>query len=413
MIIKGWRAKLYPNSKMTAHLGRLCDHARGAWNLFIRLEDQQYKKDKTFIWYKQLKSMLPELKKQPETAWVSELPTHSVQQITKEFCGTLRRAMMNKKKGATLGFPKFKKKRYGVGSFYLANSTVHFNNTHIRIPKIGSIRFRGPLIAGKLLNARVMREGDGFIISCQFECADEIYPQAEVARIGIDLGVKNLVTVFDGATTEIIETPKFYRKAEKKLKRNQRRLSRKKKGSNRQKAQIKKNAAFERKVKNKRKNFTHQLTHRLTTKAGEIKVETLNVKGMVKNHHLAKSVSDASMGMIIRQLEYKSAWRQRKFIKVDRWFPSSQLCSSCGFQNKQMKNLVKRTLHCSNCSMIIDRDANAAINIYWYGKESRNRDCEISTGVKIGDQGAAMSLVPIKEASIVSHLANCGGLSNA
>jgi putative transposase len=400
MIIKGWTAKLYPTKAQAKTLSLWCNHARGLWNVLLGLEKEQYQKDKKFIWGYSLQNLIPALKK--ENPWIGELPAHSSQVISAD----LTKALKKQKKGK--GFPKFKKKRWGEGSVYLVAASTKFIGNKVKIPKmVDPIKFKGgKLLEGRLLGSRIVRDGNGFRISSMFECEKPVAKEPKVKRVALDVGLKDLAVVFDGQQFEHANTPKFFRKSERLLKRSQRRLSARVKGSNRRLVQLKKVHAVHKRVKNQRKNFLHQLSHKLITKAGEIKMETLNIRGMVQNHHLAKSISDAGMGELTRQLKYKANWYGRTFTQVDPWFASSQLCSRCGDQNKEMKNLSRRTFYCGSCGLTIDRDENAAVNLFWYGEEPRNPRHKPGTDVETGNQdsGLAQESVPVMEASIVSHL---------
>lgn len=227
---------------------------------------------------------------------------------------------------------------------------------------------------GRLLAARVSRDGARWMLSAQFECARPVPMEPADTTVAIDLGVSTLVAIFDGSGFEEVAAPKYLRKAQKRLRRMQRSLSRRKKRSARRRTHARRVGVMHRKVRDRRKDLLHQISHRLTTKADVLKVETLNVRGMVRNRHLALSVSDAGMSRLVTLCEYKADWRGREVVKVDPWFPSSQLCCVCGARHREMRNLKVRTLVC-DCGNVMDRDRNAAVNIYdWYPEERENRD---------------------------------------
>ena len=212
--------------------------------------------------------------------------------------------------------------------------------------------------------------------------------------IGVDLGVTTLVTAYDGAVFDRIAAPKRLRKAQKRLRRAQRELSRRKKGSARRRVAARRVAAIHRKTREQRKDLLHQISHRLTAKAGVLKFETLNVKGMMRNRHLALSVADAGISRLVTFCTYKADWRGRTIVKIDPWFPGSQTCCRCGQRHPEMRRLSVRTMIC-DCGNTISRDRNAAINHFKYPEERGNGSSDAPTRVEIGVQEPAP--VPIGE----------------
>ena len=255
-----------------------------------------------------------------------------------------------------------------------------------KMPKLGRIRMRGGRVPdGRLLAARIWRDGARWMLSAQFECdRPEPLPASNVT-VGVDLGVSALAVAFDGADFEDVAAPRHLRKAQKRLRRAQRALSRRRKGSARRRVQARRVGVIHRKVQERRKDLLHQISHRLTAKAGAVKVETLNVTGMARNRHLALSVADAGMSRLIGFLAYKADWRGRRIIQCDPWFPSSQRCCMCGALHPEMRNLSVRTLRC-DCGNVMDRDRNAAANLFWYPEERENRIGNGPTRVEMGDQ---------------------------
>ena len=219
-------------------------------------------------------------------------------------------------------------------------------------------------------------------------------PAAEPPKggsVGIDLGVKNLATLSDGA---VVPNPRYLKKSERKLKRAQQALSRKVKGSNRREKARAKVARLHARVANRRLDAMHKLTTRIAETFSDISIEDLHVAGMVKNHHLAKAVSDAAFGEFRRQLEYKTARTGARLHVVDRWYRSSKTCSKCGGAKAKLP-LSERTYRCDSCGLTMDRDLNAAINICVAGSAPETLNAHGGT-VRRGGQTGRATLVSVK-----------------
>ena len=270
---------------------------------------------------------------------------------------------------ANVGYPKFKKKTSAQSLQYPQKVKVNFQTAMIYFPKLGWVpcvfhrRFEG-----KIKTVTLTKETDGsYYVSILVENEDKapaviqqtVNDEGDV--LGIDMGVKALCTCSDGT---VFENNRYLSKSEKRLKREQKRLSRKKKGSaNRNKQRIKV-AKVHKKIADQRKDTIEKVTAEIAGKShAAVAVETLCVKGMVRNHHLAKSVSDASMSAFLKRLETKCRNNGKAFVKVDRWFPSSQTCSVCGYVNKEVKNLSIWEWECPQCHTRHERDSNASFNI--------------------------------------------------
>lgn len=265
-------------------------------------------------------------------------------------------------------FPKFKKKKdknsYRNGMCLKDISKLLPDRNHIKIPKAGLVEFRedcdfSSLNIKKIYNITIERSKTNkyYCSICVDVDISEYEHTGEV--IGIDLGIKDLVIDSNGNK---YSNPKYQVKAEKKIKHLQRLYSKKTKGSkNQEKARLKLATAHE-KLCNKRKDNLHKLTTKLVKENDIICIESLNVKGMTKNHHLAKAIQDASFGTLVSMLKYKAAWHNRQIIEVGRFYPSSKLCHCCGHRMNYM-GLEIRQWTCLNCGETHDRDINAAINI--------------------------------------------------
>ena len=283
-------------------------------------------------------------------------------------------------------YPKFKSKKDSRQAYSTKNGKVPRlkDSRHILLPKVGSVKFynRNYLPEVEYKRATISTDGDHYYCSVLFEASPKELSEPIHESVGIDLGVKTAVTTSHGTTFHL----KRNHKLERRLKRAQRVVSRRKKDSNRCNRARKRMRNLYRKISNQRKDFIHKTTSTLVSENQVIRMEDLNVMGMMKNHHLANSIAHASFYEIKRQLTYKCEWYGRSLQLVSRFYPSSQLCSHCGARNREMKNLNKRSFVCHTCGFSLDRDLNAAINI--------NNFCtrgEWGTGNKANDRGDSSS----------------------
>ena len=271
------------------------------------------------------------------------------------------------RKGRRVGFPKFKSKSkttprfaYTAGGFGL----VEGDPKTLRLPKVGRVHCMENVANrvgdGRVLRMTISQHAGRWYASLTVERDDKpVTNSPKGGAVGVDLGVKNLATLSDGT---VVENPRYLRKSERKLKKAQRELSRKTKGSNRRAKAKAKVARIHAHVANQRQDGLHKLTTWLSRRYSDISIEDLHVAGMVKNHRLAKSISDAAFGEFRRQLEYKTTRSGARLHVVDRWFASSQTCSKCGSVKAKL-SLAERTYRCDSCDLTMDRDLNAAINI--------------------------------------------------
>ena len=290
----------------------------------------------------------------------------------------LEKAFKNFLKNKDFGFPKYKCKSNPVQSYTTNNqNTIYIKDSYIKLPKLKSlvkIKLHRK-IEGIIKSVTISKNSlDHYFVSILCEEEIEELPKTN-KNIGIDLGIKEFATMSDCTKVENLKLSKEY---EKKLKREQRKLSRRCKlakdsakklsDSKNYQKQKKKVAKIHNKIRNKRKDFVNKLSTKIINNHDIICIEDLNIKGMLKNHKLAKSISDVSWSEFVRQLEYKANWYRRKIIKVPIFYPSSKTCSSCG-NIKETLTLSERIYHCEYCGLEIDRDYNASINILRKGLE--------------------------------------------
>ena len=263
------------------------------------------------------------------------------------------------------GYPKFKSKRNNKKSYstnYTNNNIeVSFDTNRIKLPKLKWIKaVLHRKFTGKIKSATVSQTPSGkYFVSVLVEKESTPFPSTG-AMVGIDLGIKDLLITSDGEKFDNIRTTQKY---ENKLAREQRKLSHKVKGSsNYNKQRIKVARIYER-IRNTRLDNLHKISHKLISENQVIVSEDLSISNMLQNHNLARSISDCGWYELIRQLTYKASWNNRKYIKIDRFVPSSQMCSVCGYINSDTKDLSVREWICPECGTVHDRDINAAINI--------------------------------------------------
>ena len=354
---KGFEYRIYPSQEQICLLARTFGCSRWVFNRFLEEKIKFFKETGKSLSYCKCSKMLTKIKTQEDTAWLVEVEAAALQQSLRN----LDRAFVNfsKRRKQGVGFPNFKKKK--SRKTYRTPDAKIVDDSHVWIPKVGLVKARiSRPIQGRIVSATIKQVPSGkyFIV---FTCTDIPQPpkSKDGKAVGIDLGIKTLVTTSDG---EKIEGVADTRKLDKKLAREQRKLSRKKKGSNNRKKQKIKVARVYEKITNKRKDHLHKVAAKLISENQVVCAETLNVEGMMKNHHLAKSIAMQSFATILGFLEYKAKERGKIFVQVDRWFASSKTCHSCGVKEDTLP-LNIRSWQCKNCGARHDRDINAAKNI--------------------------------------------------
>lgn len=398
-IVAGWSGRLYPSREQASRLNQWAGSLRFLWNRLLDREKAEYAATGKFIWRTQLQPIAIAMKRDPATAWLADLPAHAVLDTVARLDGALHRMLSERAQGRQCGFPRPKKKFVNESGIYCVGQASEIGDGEVMLPKIGRVKLRGGDVpeTRKVLSARIWRDGGRWMFSAQLAVPrPEPLPQSDVV-VGVDLGVSTLVTAFDGTGFEEWAAPKHLRRAQKRLRRAQRCLSRRRKGSVRRRAQARRVAAIHRQVRNRRTDLLHKISHRLTAKAGVLKVETLNVRGMARNRHLALSVADAGMSRLVTFCRYKADWRGRAMVDLDPWFPGSQTCCVCGSRHPEMKQLSRREIVC-DCGNRMGRDRNASVNHYHYGTPRNCAEPDRPGGptrVEIGDQG--LGPVPVAE----------------
>lgn len=365
-IVKSYKFRLYPNESQKVMIEKTFGCKRFVYNHFLAKSIEDYETKKKSNSYNQNSKDLTVLKK--DLIWLAEVDSWATQNALRDLDSAYQNFFRRVKQGQKPGFPKFKKKS-NKQSYKTTNPNkfpIPVKDNKVRLPKIGWVRFKQDReIFGRWLSMTISKNPSGkYFIS--INCCEIPYQEFKStgANIGIDLGLKDFAITSDG---EKFENPKYLRKSEKRLKMLQRRLSKKQKGSkNCEKARIKLAKQHER-IANQRKDHLHKLSTNLVKNHDLIALESLKVKSMVRNHKLAKSISDASWSEFVRMLSYKCDWNRKVFIQINTFFPSSQLFNNCGYKNPEVKDLNIRKWTCPECGEHHDRDINAAQNILTEG----------------------------------------------
>jgi putative transposase len=354
IIFKAFKYRIYPTKQQETLLNKTFGCVRIVWNHNVEIFN---KYDKNLTEQKQPLTST-ELRKQFK--WMQEVSAAALQQKEIDF-RTFRKNYFSKTKKKKIGSPLFKK-RSNNESFRLPNQKFSLKNNVIRLEKIGNVKIvmdRTIPIDCKFLSVTISKNKCNQFFASVLVETEIITKEKTGENIGIDIGIKNFLAL---SNNTIVANPQYFRESQTKLAQAQKHLSRKLKGSTRRNKAKLKVARIHNAIANKRKDFIHKITTQLINDYDIIAIEDLNVAGMVKNHKLAKFISDASFAQFYTILSYKAEWYGKQVIKVDRWFASSKTCCCCGYKNDSL-SLSDRVFKCEVCGFELDRDINASNNI--------------------------------------------------
>jgi putative transposase len=362
-IQRAHKIRLNPTPEQEQYFRQAAGNARFAWNWAVAAVRQAHserlklplvgdlKKEFNRVKRAQFPFVLDTTKCAPEQAFAD-----LAQALSNYFNDMKKRKRgIRRKDGKRVGFPKFKSRKNGYGSFYLSNDKFTVDGHWLKAPKLGWLNMTEPLrFSGKIMSARISERAGYWFVSIQVQ-VDVPERQVTDRTLGVDIGITSLAVDSDG---DVFENQKHLTKALRKLRRLNRWLSRKHKGSQNWRKAKQKLARLHLRIAHLRADATHKLTSRLAAKASTIALETLNVSGMLKNYKLARAIADAAFSEIVRQLSYKA----QRVVQMAPFYPSSKMCNACGSINTEL-TLADRTWECSACGSILDRDRNAARNI--------------------------------------------------
>ena len=353
---KGIKFRIYPNREQQNLINQTLGCCRLIYNKGLAMRKDGFAAGQK-VGYVQTSAMLTDLKRQADFVFLRDVDSIALQQSLRD----LDRSFKNFFEKRT-GYPQFRGKHNRRQAYRTVNqgNNIRIVGRYIKLPKLGFVKIRQSMGVGKINHVTIEHTPAGkYFVVLNVEFEPELRPN-NGGKVGIDVGIKEFYSDSSGS---VVANPKYLEKSMRKLVREQRRLSRKQKGSNNRNKQRVKVASVHERITNQRNDFLQKHSSMLVRENQTICIEDLNIRGMVRNHKLARSIASASWGKFFRMLEYKSAWYGNDIIRVPTMYPSSQTCSCCGYKNPLVKNLAVRSWECPECHTKHDRDVNAGINI--------------------------------------------------
>ena len=363
VMFKGIKVRAYPTKDQMILINKTLGCCRLVYNKALEAREQAFEEQHP-INYNATSAMLTEWKRMDSYSYLKEPDSVALQQSLKDL-DTAYQNFFNH----TADHPKFKSKhdnRQTYRTLNDKNNKIRFENGKIRLPKVGWLKIKGMIDTDNIHSVTVEKKPSGryfLAILTEFQPETNSLPDN---MVGIDVGIKTFLTDSNGNK---VENPKYLEKSAKKLKRAQRKLSRKVKDSNNRNKQRIIVARIHEKITNQRQDFLYKQAKKLLDENQVICVEDLAVKNLMHNHKLARSIASTSWSKFFNILQYKASWSDKTIVKVPRFYASSQICHCCGYKNKDVKDLKIRQWTCPVCNATHDRDINASINILRKGME--------------------------------------------
>ncbi len=353
---KGVRFRAYPDRDQQILINQTHGCCRFVYNKGLAMRNEAYANGQK-TGYSQTCAMLTVLKREDDFAFLNEVDSVALQQSLKDLDRGFQNFFAKRAR-----HPQFKSKHDNYQSYRTLNQNnkIRIVGKYIKLPKLGYVKIKQSMEVEKINNVTVECTPTGkYFVVLNVDFEPEPRPN-DGCVVGIDVGIKEFYSDSNGNT---VSNPKYLEKSQRKLIREQRRLSRKQKGSNNRDKQRMKVAKVHEKIVNQRNDFLQKQSTMLISENQTICIEDLNVKGMIRNHKLAKSIASVSWAKFFTMLDYKAAWYGNEIIRVPTMYPSSQTCSCCGYKNPLVKNLAIRKWECPECHTMHDRDTNASVNI--------------------------------------------------